>query len=83
MVNRRSATFAFPSSAIEAEQLQSSWNGAKVLLRYDPRHAETFAFILDFASIYNVFYLPEFAGPVIAGSPDPLDLKNADAVEQA
>jgi len=74
--------FAFRSYEIEpteAQQLQSSWNGAKVLLRYDPRHPETFAFSRKFAGTYDVIYLPEFSGSSLAGSPDPLALpKNAE-----
>src|SRR5258708_37928714 len=53
--------FAFRSYEIEpaeAEHLQSSWNGAKVLVRYDPRHRETFAFTRNFADTYDVIYLP-------------------------
>jgi len=69
--------FAFRSYEIEpaeAEQLQSSWNGAKALLRFDPAHPETFAFSRNFAGTYGFVYLPEFSGPSIAGSPDPLHL---------
>lgn len=69
--------FAFRSYEIEpteAQGLQSSWNAAKVLLRYDPRHPETFAFGRNFAGTYDVVYLPEFSGPPVAGSADPLAL---------
>ena len=77
--------FAFRSYEIEpteAQQLQSSWHGSKVSLRYDPRHPETFAFSRNFASAYDVIYIPEFSGPGIASSPDPLALpKNAGVTE--
>jgi len=79
--------FAFRSSEIEpteAERLQSSWNGAKVSLRYDPRHTETFAFSQNFAGTYDVVYLPEFSGASIGGSPDPLALpKNVGTGKQS
>jgi len=78
--------FAFRSYEIEpteAQQLQSSWNGAKVALRYDPRHPETFAFSRNFAGTYSVIYLPEFSGSSLAGSPDPLALpKNVETSDQ-
>ncbi len=77
--------FAFRSYEIEpteAQGFQASWHGAKVSLRYDPRHPQTFAFGREFASTYNVIYLPELSGPGIASGPDPLELpKGADVTE--
>lgn len=64
----------------EAEKLQSAWDGAKVPLRYDPKHPETFVLDQNYTGGFDVIYLPEFSGSSIAGSPDPLHLpKTTDA----
>ena len=67
----------------EAEKLQSTWDGAKVLLRYDPKHPETFVLDKNYTGGFYVVYLPEFCGSSIAGSPDPLHLPKSPSPDDA
>jgi len=61
-------------SYVEAQKLQTSWEGAKVMVHYDPRNPETFVLDRNSTGGNYVIYFPQLGGASIAGSPDPLHL---------
>jgi hypothetical protein len=66
----------------EAQSLQSAWDGAKVILRYNPRRAEEFVLDENYTGGYSVVYMPEFSGSSLDESSNLLSLpKNINSQE--